>query len=240
MRRRPAPAPRPEKPSSTRPESRGWRSTPPAAATSSPGSRSPRPVPAWLPPADLRPARACPPAAPTRYWFAACRYCRSITIHGFFLLFELSIARITTLPLWRITSRSLCLPPGSISLSCSTRNSGPVYTTSELMIVRPFNHRGASRLSFFAFLPLSWPSLPCGFLSSSAHSSTPRQPSRRICSSQRQFNTSIRIDAVQHVILAIRPSSCIDLGPAVASLTEHQIQIPRQSHRLLLQGERTE
>src|ERR1700722_14315843 len=81
------------------------------------------------------PASSLPAGSPHKYWFAACRYCRSITIHGFFLLFELSIARITTLPLCRITSRSLCRPPGSISLSCRMRNSGPWYTTSELMIV---------------------------------------------------------------------------------------------------------
>src|ERR1700722_11174237 len=42
------------------------------------------------------------------------------------------MARITTLPLWRMTSRSLGLPPGSRSLSWSTRNSEPWYTTSEL------------------------------------------------------------------------------------------------------------
>src|SRR5579871_1171271 len=40
---------------------------------------------------------------------------------------------MTTLPLCRITSRSLGLPPGSRSLSWSTRKSGPSYTTLELM-----------------------------------------------------------------------------------------------------------
>src|SRR5580692_10812817 len=55
-----------------------------------------------------------------------------MTIQGFFLLFELSMARMTTLPLWRMMSRSLCLPLGSTILSWSTRKSEPFKTTSEL------------------------------------------------------------------------------------------------------------
>src|SRR5580692_8976618 len=55
-----------------------------------------------------------------------------MTTQGSFLLPELSRARMTTLPLWRITSRSLCLPPGSMSLSWRTLNSEHSKMTSEL------------------------------------------------------------------------------------------------------------
>src|SRR6185503_4076383 len=93
-----------------------------------------------------------PAGSSHRYCFAACRYCRSITIHGSFLLLDLSIARITTLPLCRITSRSLFFPPGSISLSCNTRNSRPSYTTFELNSCSVSAPRDGSDFIFFVFV----------------------------------------------------------------------------------------
>ena len=61
------------------------------------------------------------------------------------------MARITTLPWWRMMSRSLGRPPGSISLSCTTRKSGPSKTVSELIICSCSSTAGLSALeAFFA------------------------------------------------------------------------------------------
>ena len=64
-------------------------STPPAAAISSRDIRSLLRVPVARPPADPRPASSLPAGSSHRNWFAACRYCRSITTHGSFLLLRL-------------------------------------------------------------------------------------------------------------------------------------------------------
>ena len=53
------------------------------------------------------PGSSLPAGSSHRKRLAAWRYCRSITIQGSFLSLELSTARITALPLWRTTSRTL-------------------------------------------------------------------------------------------------------------------------------------
>src|ERR1035437_3767217 len=79
------------------------------------------------------PASSFPAGSSRRNWLAAGRYWRSTTIQGSFLFFPaLSMARMTTLPLWRMMSRLLSLPPGSINSSRSTRKRGPSNTHSEL------------------------------------------------------------------------------------------------------------
>ena len=104
----------PGRSASTRPESRGWRSSGPASSSGVRGSRSPRSARAWPRPAGPRLGSRLPAGSSNRNCPAAWRYCRSSITSGSAGFVRSSTASITTEPLCRITSFMCRCPPGSM------------------------------------------------------------------------------------------------------------------------------
>ena len=72
-----------------------------------------------------------PAGSSIRYWPAACRYCRSKMTSGSDGFVDSSTASMTTDPLWRITSRVVLWPPGSITVSVKTLKTFPLNASLE-------------------------------------------------------------------------------------------------------------
>src|SRR5689334_7126438 len=66
-----------------------------------------------------------------RYWPAAWRYWRSRTTSGSDGFTDSSTARMTTEPLWRMTSRVALCPPGSMTVSVKTLKTFPLNASLE-------------------------------------------------------------------------------------------------------------